>query len=90
MQKSIANIVIIGYIIDMDYKTAAETAVIWSKTRIITAHAVQVLCAKKRVPGATRWAGRWMVPADAADPRQERGWKKGRKRKTTINQGAQS
>lgn len=64
----------------MDYKTASETAARWSLARIITPHAVQVLCAAGRVPGADHWAGRWMVPPDAVDPRGARGWKKGKLR----------
>jgi hypothetical protein len=63
----------------MEKLSALQIAIKWSVARPITCHAVQVLC-KERILGATKWQGRWMIPADAVDPRGPRGWVKGKLR----------
>ena len=60
----------------------AEIAAKWTDDgRPICRNNVQNLCAHNRVAGAVFWGDRWVLPADAVDPRGVRGWPKGKKRK---------
>jgi len=45
----------------MDYITAKESAEKWG----ITIRRVQVLCARKKIPGAIRFGNTWVIPKDA-------------------------
>ena len=48
--------------------TAKEAALKWD----ITPRQVQLLCAKGKIPGATRFGKAWVIPADTEKPKDGR------------------
>jgi hypothetical protein len=66
-------------IIPQNPVSVAEIAQIWSKKgnpcsiRMVYRLIAPGMGKSGRVPGAVSIAGRWLVPADACDPRQARG-----------------
>lgn len=56
----------------MNGMTAKEAAEKWG----ISSRQVQLLCAKRRIPGAVRFGHAWLIPADAEKPQDGRRRKK--------------
>lgn len=48
----------------MEYITIKEASCKWG----ITCRRIQVLCAKKRIPGAVRFGKAWAIPCNAKKP----------------------
>lgn len=52
----------------MEYLSIKQTAEKWG----ISVRRIQVLCAEKRIPGATKIGSYWTIPADAEKPDDQR------------------
>ena len=52
----------------MEYLSIRQTSEKWG----ISIRRIQVLCAKNRIPGATKIGSYWAIPADAEKPNDER------------------
>ena len=52
----------------MDALTAKEVADKWG----ITVRQVQLLCARGKIPGTTRFGNAWVIPADVSKPKDGR------------------
>jgi hypothetical protein len=57
----------------MNGMTAKEVAEKWG----VTPRQVQLLCAKERIPGAVRFGNAWVIPSEAAKPKDGRSEKQG-------------
>ena len=52
----------------MEYLSIKQTSEKWG----ITVRRIQVLCADRRIPGATKIGSYWAIPADAEKPNDKR------------------